>query len=288
MAALREACARFAPGEGLDACLGRMMAHKPVPDTLAAARAQLPEIVDFLRARSLVTVPTSEQPRVEETPSFARSNQAAIEMPGPYEEGLPAFYYITPPDPSWPPAEQEAYVPSTAVLLNTSIHEVWPGHYLQDQVARHARWPLARVILSYAFVEGWAHYTEQMMWDAGFQNDQPEFRIAQLQEALLRDVRLLSAVGLHAKGMTVEESERLFREQAFQDPGNSHQQALRGTYDPAYHNYTLGKLQIMKLRDEWTASRGGRAAWEVPRRPARARRAAPRSRAPKLLGQPLP
>ncbi len=260
-AALREACGRFAPGQGLDRCLATMMARKPSAGTLAAAREQLPELVAFLRARSLVSLPTSEQPRVEETPSYARSNQAAIEMPGPYEEGVPAFYYITPPDPSWPPAEQEAYLPSGPVLLNTSVHEVWPGHYLQDQVARRARWPLARVLLSYAFVEGWAHYTEQMMWDAGFRNDEPEYRIAQLQEALLRDVRLLSAVGLHVKGMTIEESERLFRERAFQDPGNAHQQALRGTYDPAYHNYTLGKLEILRLRDEWSATRGGRAAW---------------------------
>jgi uncharacterized protein (DUF885 family) len=288
-AALREACARFAPGQGLDACLSRMMARKPSQGTLAAARVQLPELLEFLRSRALVTLPTSEQPRVEETPSYARSNQAAIEMPGPYEEGLPAFYYITPPDPSWPRAEQEAYLPSSAVLLNTSVHEVWPGHYLQDQVARRARWPLARVILSYAFVEGWAHYTEQMMWDAGFRNDQPEFRIAQLQEALLRDVRLLSAVGLHVKGMTVEESERLFRERAFQDPANAHQQALRGTYDPAYHNYTLGKLQILRLREEWAAPRGGRAAWGRFH-DALLELGAPRlglARA-KLLGEPLP
>jgi uncharacterized protein (DUF885 family) len=100
-----------------------------------------------------------------------------------------------------------------------------------------------------------------MMWEAGLGDGDPETHIGQLMNALLRNARYLSAIGLHTKGMTVAESERLFREQAYQDPGNARQQAARGTYDPAYLNYTLGKLMIRRLREDWTSSRGGRDAW---------------------------
>jgi uncharacterized protein (DUF885 family) len=120
---------------------------------------------------------------------------------------------------------------------------------------------LGQVFGDYAFNEGWAHYTEQLVWDAGLGSGNPETHIGQLTEALLRNVRFLSAIGLHTKHMTVEQSEQMFRQSAFQDPGNARQQAARGTFDPAYLNYTLGKLMIQKLRDDWTASRGGRNAW---------------------------
>jgi uncharacterized protein (DUF885 family) len=108
-------------------------------------------------------------------------------------------------------------------------------------------------VVGYAFAEGWAHYTEEMMWEMGLNKGDAESHIGQLNEALLRDVRLLSAIGLHTHGMTVAQSEKMFREQAFQDPGNARQQASRGTYDPAYLNYTLGKLMIRKLRTDWLA-----------------------------------
>ena len=121
--------------------------------------------------------------------------------------------------------------------------------------------PIGRIFGSYAFIEGWAHYTEEMMWDAGLGSGDPEVHIGQLTNALLRDVRFLSAIGLHVRGMTVQDSERMFRESAFQDAGNARQQAARGTFDPAYLNYTLGKLMIRKLREDWTASRGGKSGW---------------------------
>ena len=120
-----------------------------------------------------------------------------------------------------------------------------------------------RVFVGYAFAEGWAHYAEEMMWEAGLDNGDPETHIGQISNALLRDCRFLSAIGMHARGMTQEQSLRMFREQCYQDEGNSRQQAARGTYDPAYLNYTLGKLMIRKLRDDWTATRGGRKAWKA-------------------------
>jgi uncharacterized protein (DUF885 family) len=157
---------------------------------------------------------------------------------------------------------QQAYIPSEASLLFTSVHEIYPGHFLQYLHAHRAPTQIGRLFVGYGFSEGWAHYTEEMMREAGLRADDPRYEIGQLQEALLRDVRYLSAIGLHTHGMTVEESKRMFREHAFQDEGNATQQALRGTFDPGYLNYTLGKLMIRKLRQDWTASRGGRAAWK--------------------------
>jgi uncharacterized protein (DUF885 family) len=114
--------------------------------------------------------------------------------------------------------------------------------------------------VGYAYAEGWAHYCEEMMIEKGLAKGDPERHIGQLIDALLRDVRLLSSIGLHTHGMTVAQSEKMFREQAFQDPGNARQQAARGTYDPAYLNYTLGKLMIRKLRTDWITKHSGAGA----------------------------
>src|SRR5262249_40419775 len=127
--------------------------------------------------------------------------------------------------------------------------------------ANRAPSKFAQVFQTYAFVEGWAHYAEEMMYDAGLGANDPSMHIGQLTEALLRNVRFLSAIGLHTGRMTVAESEKMFRESAFSDAGNARHQAARGTFDPGYLNYTLGKLMIRKLRDDWPSSRGGRSAW---------------------------
>ena len=119
------------------------------------------------------------------------------------------------------------------------------------------------MFVGYAFAEGWGHYAEELVWEAGFESDNPETHIGQLSNALLRNCRYLSAIGLHARGMTQEQSRALFRSECFQDEGTARQQSARGTYDPAYLNYTLGKLMIRKLRDDWTATRGGRQAWKA-------------------------
>jgi uncharacterized protein (DUF885 family) len=117
--------------------------------------------------------------------------------------------------------------------------------------------------VTYAFGEGWAHYTEELMLEAGLRGASPETRIGQLSNALLRNVRFLSAIGLHTQGMTVEESRKMFIEEGYQSEGTAIQQAARGTYDPAYLNYTLGKLMIRELREDWTRQRGGRDAWKA-------------------------
>ena len=262
LAALRRACQEFVRGASLARCVGRMNAHKPAGGAVAGARAQLDTLEAFVRAGDIVSVPGRERALVREAPPYQRFNFAYIDIPGPYEKNIPSIYYIAPPDPTWSPAEQAGYLPGVADLLFTSVHEVWPGHFLNFLHSNRAKSKFGRVFVGYAFGEGWAHYTEEMMLEAGLGEGGPEVQIGQLSNALLRNVRYLSAIGLHTKGMTVEQSERMFREQAFQDPGNSRQQAARGTYDPAYLNYTMGKLMIQKLRADWTEQRGGREAWK--------------------------
>ncbi len=262
LAALKSACRAFAPGLTLPKCMQRMNAHKPAGGAVAAARQQLDTLEAFVRSTDIVSVPGRERALVQEAPPYQRFNFAYIDIPGPYETNIPSIYYIAPPDTAWSAAEQAAYVPGVADLLFTSVHEVWPGHFLNFLHSNRSKSKFGQVFVGYAFAEGWAHYTEEMMWEAGLGDGDPETHIGQLSNALLRNVRYLSAIGLHTKGMTVEESERMFREQAFQDPGNSRQQAARGTYDPAYLNYTMGKLMIRKLREDWTRERGGQKAWK--------------------------
>ena len=262
LAALREACATFAPGRPIADCVARAGKRKPPEGPVERARRQLDTLEAFVRSRAIVSVPGTERALVRESPPYQRFNFAYIDIPGPYEKNLPSIYYIAPPDPNWSPAEQRAYIPSEGTLLFVSVHEVWPGHFLNFLHSNRVKSQIGRVFVGYAFAEGWAHYAEEMMWESGLGGGDPALHIGQLMNALLRNARYLSAIGLHARGMTLAESERVFREEAFQDPGNARQQALRGTYDPAYLNYTLGKLMIRRLRQDWTASRGGEKAWK--------------------------
>ena len=262
LAALKDACAKYAPSTTLKRCTERVAAHKPAGGAVAGARAQLAGLRQFIVDRDIVTIPGPEQAQVEEAPPFNRQNGAYIDTPGPYEKHLPSVYYIAPPDPSWTPTEQAAYIPGEAHLLFTSAHEVWPGHFLQFMWANRVPSKLASLFVGYAYAEGWAHYGEEMMWEKGLRGD-PETHIGQLSNALLRDARFVSSIGLHTKGMTVAESEALFRDQAFQDTGTARQQAARGTYDPGYLNYTLGKLMIRRLRTDYCEARGGEACWKA-------------------------
>lgn len=257
LAALKTACDQFAPGKTLQQCVAQEAADKPQGGAVEGARAQLAGLRQFILDKDLVSIPGSELARAEEAPPFNRWNFAYIEIPGPYEKNLPSVYYIAPPDPSWPKADRDAYVPGKAALLFVTAHEVWPGHFLQFLHSNRSDWKFGQLFVGYAFAEGWAHYTEEMMFDAGVGDGTPETHIGQLTNALLRDVRFISAIGLHTGGMTMAQSEQLFRDKAFQDPGNARQQAARGTYDPAYLNYTMGKLMIMQLRQDWIAQHPG-------------------------------
>ena len=259
--ALKAACATYAAGMTIGDCMKKMGTDKPADGPVAEARRQLPTLRAFLIEKDLVTIPGTEQAQVEESPPYNRQNSAYIDIPGPYEKGLPSVYYISPPDPAWDKRTQADFVPSRKDLMFTSVHEVWPGHFLNFLHSNRAESIFGKLFVGYAFAEGWAHYTEEMMWDAGLGEGDPETHIGQLSNALLRNCRYLSAIGLHTKGMTVADSEKLFKEQCYQDEGNARQQAARGTYDPLYLNYTMGKLMIRKLREDWT--KGDRTKWKA-------------------------
>jgi hypothetical protein len=263
IAALKEACAAFAKGQALEACVEKANDIKPAGPIVEAARLQLDSLAAFVRAKDLVTVPGTEKAQVHESPPYQRWNFAYIDPPGPYDKGLPSVYYVAPPEPSWSKKEQHDYLPGRANLEFTSVHEVWPGHFVQFLHSNRSADKFGAVFVTYAFAEGWAHYAEEMMWEAGLGNGSPEVHIGQLQNALLRDARYLSAIGMHTGHMTQAQSERLFREDALQDGATARQQAARGTFDPEYLNYTLGKLMIRQLRADWTATHGGRGGWKA-------------------------
>jgi uncharacterized protein (DUF885 family) len=261
-AALKDACAQYAPGKTIAECTGKANADKPDGGPVAAARRMIPELTAFVREKDLVTIPGTEQALVEESPPYNRQNSAYIDPPGPLDKGLASVYYISPPDPAWSKEKQLAYIPGRGDTLFTTIHEVMPGHFVQFLHSNRSPSLVGSLFVGYAYAEGWAHYSEELMWEAGYGNGDPGAHVGQLTNALLRDCRFLSAIGLHAGGMTQAQSDAMFQNECYQDPGNAEQQAARGTYDPAYLNYTLGKLMIRKLRTDWTASRGGRTAWK--------------------------
>ncbi len=260
--AFAEACAKFAPGATIEACTAKMNANKPEGGPVAEARRQIPMLRAFVIEKDLVSIPGTEEALVEESPPYNRQNSAYIDPPGPFDKGIPSVYYISPPDPSWTKEVQDGFVPGKQDLLFTSVHEVMPGHFVQFLHANRSPSLFGQLFVGYAYAEGWAHYTEEMMLEAGLNKGDPETHIGQLANALLRDCRFLSAIRLHSGKMTQEQSRELFIKECHQDEGTARQQSARGTYDPAYLNYTLGKLMIRKLRADWTASRGGRKAWK--------------------------
>jgi uncharacterized protein (DUF885 family) len=224
---------------------------------LAEADVQSAAMRKLLVDRRVVTIPSEDVAETRLSPPFLRWNFAFLSSPGVFEKkALPSFYYISPPDPKWPRKEQKAYIPSRGDLLYTTVHEVWPGHFLHYLHLKRHPSRIVRSFCTYSMGEGWAHYTEEMMHEVGASGDDPKAAIGQLTNALLRNVRFVSAVGLHTRGMKVAESIALFEEKAFADRPTARQQAVRGTFDPGYLNYTLGKLVILKLRADWKAKVG--------------------------------
>ena len=243
--------------------MAMIAADKPTPErVLAVATEQAATARQFLIDHDIVTIPTQDVAVVTETPAFMRWNIAFLDGAGPFEKSaLPSFYYISPPDPTWPLEQQQAYVPGTTDLLFITVHEVWPGHFLHGLHVKINRSWILKSLWNFTTGEGWAHYTEQLMADAGLRprtswtGDDPRIELGQLQNALLRDVRFVVALGLHTEGMTVDTATELFRTKAFQDPVSARQQAVRGTFDPMYLGYTLGKLIVLQLREDWLAQR---------------------------------
>jgi uncharacterized protein (DUF885 family) len=233
----------------------------PTPDTLIPSVTRSVENARrFLVEKDLVTIPSEVRPRVQETPPFARSGSfASMDTPGAYEtKATEAFYYVTPVEKDWDAKHQEEHLRlyNPYVVSIIDVHEVWPGHYLQFLYAPKFPTKTRKLIFCGTNAEGWAHYSEQMMVDEGFGGGDPKYRLAQLQEALLRDCRYVVGIKLHTQGMTVEEGAKVFVEKGFQEPANGYEEARRGAYNPTYLYYTLGKLEIQELRDEYRAKKG--------------------------------
>ena len=206
----------------------------------------------FVIDRKIATLPFPDDKAVlKETPPFQRWNAAFLDGPGPFETKVTqAYYYITRPDPTWPKKEQEEYLMGLGILMATTVHEVYPGHFLQGQWIHKAPTRAQKMLASYSFVEGWAHYGEQMMVEEGFGAEDPQNKLGQLSDALLRNCRFVVSLGLHTEGMTLAQAEKRFITDCHQDKATAREQAVRGTFDPGYFAYTLGKVQILALREE--------------------------------------
>ncbi len=260
LAAMDEAARAIAPGSPTREVVDAAAKDRPSATTvLAVATAQATQMRAFVLAKQIVSIPSEDVAVVRESPPFQRWNSAFLESAGPFEaRPLPSYYYITPPDPAWPEAEQLAYLPPTQDLLFTTIHEVYPGHFLHKLHIRNNPSRILQSFCTYSNSEGWAHYTEEMMFEQGAGGGTPHARIGMLKEALLRNARFVATIELHTRGATVEAMTKLFADKGFVDAGNARQQAVRGTFDPMYLAYTLGKHMIRKLRDDWTRAKPGR------------------------------
>ncbi|HEX3867527.1 MAG TPA: DUF885 domain-containing protein, partial [Gemmatimonadaceae bacterium] len=252
---------KVAPGKGVHEAYATLEAEHPTADSLiSSAKITVEGARQFLIDHRVVDIPSEVRPIVTETPPYARNGSfASMDTPGAYEtKATEAFYYITPPEKNWDAKHVEEHLrlfnPSVMKLI--TVHEVFPGHYLQFLYAKQYPTKTRKLLAANSNVEGWAHYAEQMMVDEGFGGGDPKVRLAQLEEALLRDCRWVVGIKEHTQGMTVEQGAKLFVDKCFQEPANGYEEARRGAYNPTYLYYTLGKLEILKLRDDYKKAKG--------------------------------
>ena len=271
--AFADAAKRIDPDKSPAEVFNQMQSEHPTPESLLAdINKDLESIRKFVITRKLVTIPSEIRARVKETPQYRRATSfASMDTPGAFEKrATEAYYYVTPPENEWPPLQKDQWLTAfnfyTANIV--SVHEVYPGHYVQFlRLNASPASKVEKIFGSYAFIEGWAHYCEKLMVDEGYgtvanPNEADEkraakYRLAQADEALLRLCRLCVAIRMHTQKMSVEEATRFFRENCYYEEKPARAEAMRGTFDPGYLNYTLGKLEILKLRDDYKAQEGG-------------------------------
>jgi len=256
-AAARKIDPKHTPAE----VLGSLQKEHPAPEALlATTQSELDAIARFMTEKQIVTIPDSAPARVKETPPFMRTTtSASMDTPGPFEKtSMHGYYNMTLPDPAWSAAEKEEFMRQwfPALITNVSVHEVWPGHYLQFLYSKQYPSDIRRVFSSNANVEGWAHYCEQMVLDEGFHDGDPRYRLAQLQDALLRDARFIVGIRMHTQGMTIAQAEDFFEHEAFQPRPVAVSETKRGTSDALYGYYTMGKLALLKLREDFKRKQG--------------------------------
>jgi uncharacterized protein (DUF885 family) len=233
--------------------------HPTAEGLIPETAGMLEEIRQYLIDKDLISVPSEIRCKVKETPEFLRWGFAFMDSPGPFEEkATEAFYYVTPVEDEWSDQQKEEWLRrfNYSTLRDVSIHEAYPGHYVHFLHAARVMSPVRKAFGSYSFVEGWAHYSEQMMVEEGYRSETPVLRFAQLGEALLRNCRYVVAIMMHTGRMTLQEATRFLMENGFMEELPAQKEAIRGTFDPGYLNYTLGKLMLLKLREDVQAREG--------------------------------
>ncbi len=264
-AILDEACGRLRPGRPTAEVVAWLLDDHPDADgVLREAEALTAESIAFTLERDLVPGLDGEC-LVAPSPQSRRWALAMMSWAAPYEPDAPSRYYIPPPEPDWPPSEQDNWLKvfSRATLPAITVHEVAPGHFAHGRRLRQLGSDVRRTLHSLSFVEGWAHYTEELCIEEGFRADDPRFAAGVALEALQRVTRLAVSIGTHAGTMTVGEGAARFEADAFCYGPAARTEAARATFDPTYGRYTWGKLEILRLREE------ARSRWGAGYRHAR-------------------
>jgi len=258
------------PDKDPRAVVEELGANHPAPNHLMDAfRATFDGLIGFIRANHILTIPSDIRPIVEETPPFMRATTfASMDTPGPFEtHATEAYFNVTLPDPSMKPEEVEGYMHSFNIgtVISTAVHEAYPGHYVQFLWTPQAPSKVRKLLGANTNVEGWAHYTEQMMLDAGYgqpgagakdERESKFLRLGQLQDALLRNARFIVGIEMHTGNMTFDQAVEFFQKEGYQSKETAMVETKRGTSDPTYLYYTLGKLEIMKLREDMKKKQG--------------------------------
>ncbi|HEX3703340.1 MAG TPA: DUF885 domain-containing protein [Vicinamibacterales bacterium] len=259
--AFRALAGKMNGGDPLAAWTHQKSQHPAPGELVGIGRQQLEELATFLERQAIISLPPGEPVTVAQTPDFYRWSFASMWTPGPFEtKPTRAYYYLTDADPSWPADRQNEYLRdyNFPTLWSISIHEVYPGHFLHYQHLRRVESTARKSILfaPASFVEGWAHYCEEMMLEAGFGRQDYGIKLGQLAESLIRLARFVVCIKLHTEDMSVEQGVRFFREEAFMEETSARREAERGTFDPTYLVYSVGKLMLLKLRQDYKAQQG--------------------------------
>jgi len=242
----------------------RAKEEHPAPGALVSvAQAHIKELEEFLQRQPVVSLPAGEPVVVAPSPDFYRWAFASMWTPGPFEsKPSRAYYYLTDVDRGWPAERQKEHMRdfNLPTLWNISIHEVFPGHFLQYQHLRQVDSTVRKSTLfaPASFVEGWAHYCEQMMVEAGFRRGDASLKVGQLAESLVRLARFVVAIRVHCEDLSVEQGMRFFRDEAFLEEATARREAERATFDPTYLVYSVGKLMMLKLRRDYKEQVDGR------------------------------
>ena len=260
---LKETAALINPNASPRDVLASLEKDHPTPDQLLPAfRNLLGGLREFIDAKRIVTIPSPILPILEETPPFMRATTtASMDTPGAYESrATEAMFNVTIPESGWTPQHVEDWMEgfNRGTILSTAIHEAYPGHYVQFLWVKRLNSKVRKLLYCGSNVEGWAHYTEQMMLDEGYGGGDPKLRMGQLQDALLRNARFIVGIEMHTGNMTMDQAKEFFIQEGYQVPAVADIEAKRGTSDPTYLVYTLGKLQILKLRDDYQKKLGNK------------------------------